>query len=82
MVTQEANFQTCKEVTCVIEQKSERESANKEAKSVAVSPGNQGKGVWWHWNGDGSVEFHDDPNEATHHEEGPRVSHFRSRSIK
>ena len=42
----------------------------------------QGKGVWWHWNEDGSVEFHDGPNEATHHEEGPRVSHFRSSCIK
>lgn len=41
-----------------------------------------GPGVWWHWKGDGSVEFHDGPSEATHHPEGPRVFHFRSSSVK
>ena len=25
-----------------------------------------GPGVWWHWKDDGSVEFYDGPNEATH----------------
>ena len=38
--------------------------------------------VRWHWKVDGSVEFHDGPNEATHHPENPRVFHFRSSSVK
>ena len=41
-----------------------------------------GPGVWWCWKGDGSVEFHDGPNEVTHRPEGPSVCHFRSSSIK
>ena len=41
-----------------------------------------GPGVWWHWKDDGSVEFYDGPKEATDCPEGPRVSHFRSSSIK
>lgn len=42
----------------------------------------QGQGVWWHWKDDGSVEFHDGPNEATDRQQGPSLSHFRSSSIK
>ena len=41
-----------------------------------------GPGVWWRWRDDGSVEFYDGPEEATHRPEGPRISHFRSSSIK
>ena len=37
--------------------------------------------VRWHWKVDGSVEFHDGPNEATHHPENPCVFHFRSSSV-
>lgn len=40
-----------------------------------------GAKVWWHWREDGGVEFHDGPDEATHHPEGPSICHFRSSSI-
>ncbi|KXJ13241.1 hypothetical protein AC249_AIPGENE7033 [Exaiptasia diaphana] len=40
-----------------------------------------GPGVWWNWQEDGGVEFHDAPTEQNTRPDGPSMHHFRSSSI-